>query len=134
MNAIAIQQNAIVNAFQSRFDQYRAEGKNYAEWSGNVADLFPHLTKIWSVSSKPSLIEIGKVGDDGADKYIMLATKVGNMMIYQDGVDCEIKYFCDASYSICQSARIAGFGTTSGVVETLAQLEHVFTIADSYKA
>jgi hypothetical protein len=81
-------------------------------------------------------IELGRVTPiDGSSfaLYIHVTTKVGKIMLYIDSATQEVKWECEEGYSICQSAKNAGFGETTGTITNILQIENIFNVFDSYQ-
>lgn len=120
-----------VGIFRDRFDRYHKGHYSNVTWSdfgGEIKTLFPTLSKInFDIGS----IHLGQCGDEVKIQYCMIFTKVGAVMVYEN-TDGSFHYFCDESFAVCSTALGAGFGQTSGPVETVEQLNHFFAISDSY--
>jgi hypothetical protein len=125
----------VANKFLSKFTEYRQDSRHsYSEWTGSIDRHFSDMVQ-WSQDI--GTIELGKVTPvyfkDTCSFYIHIVTKVGKMMLHIDSDTQEVKWECEECYSICQSAKDAGFGETKGVITNIAQLNHIFNVADSYQ-
>lgn len=122
------QQIEICKAFVSKYIDY------YEDRSYYNADYTPFKKPSIPVGvaygSKPGDVVCGSY-DNGF--YITILSKVGNVTLYNSHATDPVQWVCDASYSICQSAKDAGFGETTGEIQSVKQLQHIFLIADSYK-
>jgi hypothetical protein len=133
---------AAVALFDQRFNAYNPSVSKvekiyqqchaHTEFGGNVFDLYKSLLNIpFAIGS----VEIGTVGDvHGGDyhRFILINSKTGKIMVYKDG--SQIRYITEDQYSVCATARAAGYTSNEGTVETYAMLEHLFKIPDSYAA
>lgn len=122
------QQNEICKAFVIKYIDFYGDRTTYnADYTPFKAPTIPVGV---AYGSKPGDVVCGRY--DGGF-FITILSKVGNVTLYNTHATDPVQWVCDASYSICQTAMDAGFGETSGQIQSVAQLEHIFKIADSYK-
>lgn len=122
------EQIEICKAFVNKYIDFYGDRTTY------LADYTPFKAPTIPVGvaygSKPGDVVCGKY--DGGF-FITILSKVGNVTLYNTHVTDPVHWVCEEEYSICQSAKDAGFGETSGQIQSIKQLEHIFLIADSYK-
>lgn len=119
--------DALSTTFHERFNDYR-KIRSWSSFEGNINTL---LETFMRCGFSTGTVETGECGGIYKAPYILVVTKAGCIMVYQQQ-DGSLHYFCEDSYAACSSAKMNGFGQTVGTVITSEQLDHFFAIADSY--
>lgn len=120
--------STVSEIFDSRF-------KSYRKWTNilgsTVEKLFKHYAEV-AISFSPGWVETGNFNRWQEDiRYILIQSKVGKIMVYCKP-DETIHYICEEDMAICHSFKCAGFNGTSGQIDTVDKLNHIFAIPDSY--
>lgn len=116
--------NEASRIFHNRYNHYRTA--NWSEFGGKFETLPASLFKIDFVNGSVMAGLCDEV------EFILITSKIGKFMMYRraDGV---IHYITEEQFSICHSAKNAGFGNTTGIIATEQQINHIFAIPDSYR-
>ena len=120
--------NDVAFVFDARYAAYVSMGNNWSDFTGMITDLFQ---KFVSICFDNGSVELGRCGDEEKVEYLLITSKVGKFLMYRE-FDGTVRYICEERFSICQTAREAGFGETSGVIDTVKKINHIFAIPDSY--
>lgn len=116
--------NPVARIFHNRYNHYRTA--NWSEFNGKFETLPASLFKLDFANGS---VMAGLCDDV---EFILITSKVGKFMMYRraDGV---VHYITEEQFSICHSARNAGFGNVTGTIVTEQQINHIFAIQDSYR-
>ena len=118
----------VTYVFDARYAAYSSMGNNWSDFSGSIVELFQKLA---NTSFEIGSVELGRCGDEEKVPFMLISSKVGKFMLYRE-FDGTVRYLCEECFSVCQTAKEAGFGETSGVVDMVKQINHIFAIPDSY--
>lgn len=117
------QSSDIRRCFQDQYDQYRAEGRLWSDFVGKMGKEFFDMMCGFELGA----VEIGQIGDTYKEEYIIITTLAGKVMIYQDAIEGEIRYFLDEAYSKSKGKTYKDVPRT---FKKIKDLEHIFNLAD----